>query len=53
MSLEPCPVAGGLHWHEAVDLPWKDLTYEAVFNENNNYIGEHLTNDQDILVGFL
>lgn len=53
MSFEPCPVAGGLHWHEAVDLPWKGLTYEAVFKENNNYIGEHLTNYQDILVGFL
>lgn len=53
MSLEPCPVAGGLHWHEEVALPWKGLTYEAVIKENNNYIGEQLTTYQDNLVGFL
>lgn len=53
MGSEPCPVVGGLHWHEAADLPWKGLTYETVIKENNNYIGEQLTNYQNILVGFL
>lgn len=55
MSSEPSPspVVGGLHWHEAADLPWKGFTYEAVIKENNNYIGEQLTNYQNILVGFL